>query len=409
MKLRARFIVPGDGPAIENAAMEIRGATIHAVGRADHVGGAPPIDYGDAVILPGFVNAHTHLELSYLAGKVPPRNDFVDWLYRLVDILVTEPVEEDDVQATVRDAVLASLSAGVTTIGDVTRSPAWTRPVLARSPIRAVSFGEVIAMGAGRARLDQRLAAAASQEWQTDSIRCGISPHSPYTVEPSALAACAETARQLQAPLCIHAAESTDEMEFTQTASGRLASFLKDVGVWDEHITPAHCTPIELCSKADLLTPRTLLAHANYVCGEDLRLIAASGASVAYCPRTHAAFGHAPHRFRDMLRAGVSVAIGTDSLASNPSLSVLDELRFLRERYRDVDALELVRMGTLRGAVALGLADATGSLTPGKAADLVVMPLEPNESWESVLQGSSRPLAVYTDGVQTSLRGYTQA
>ena len=182
------------------------------------------------------------------------------------------------------------------------------------------------------------------------------------------------------------------------------SGFLRRLGLWDEQSPRSGCTPVELCAAAGLLGPETLLAHANYVSDADIATIAASRASVAYCPRTHDAFGHDPHRFRDMLRAGVNVCLGTDSLASNPSLSILDELRFLRMKCHDVAPRELLAMATLRGAAALGFADLTGSITPGKSADLVVIPLVPSKraSWESFLDSAVIPLAVYLAGSRRS-------
>jgi len=406
MKLAARFVITGDGSPVEDGAIEIRDGRIAGVGKRREIGAAPDVDYGDAVILPGLVNAHTHLELSFLAGAVPPDGDFVDWLRRMIHALSVAPAGEHEVRAAVALGINQSLGFGVTCVGDITRWPGWTRPVLAESALRGVSFGEVIAFGRRREQLTGRLEAAASPACQTQRVRCGISPHSPYSLEPEALSRCAQRASEINASLCIHLAESPEEEQFTQSAAGRLAEIPRELGIWDAQVRAAGARSVELCRSCGLLGPRTVLAHANYVNDDDLGLIAASGASVAYCPRTHAAFGHPPHRFRDMLRAGINVCVGTDSLASNPSLSVLDELRFLRERYPDFDALELIRMGTARGAVALGLAEAVGAIAPGKAADLAVLALDGGANrWEAILESTAHPIAVYIDGLQTSFRG----
>lgn len=398
MMLKSRYVVPLDGPVIEDGAVVVREGRITAVGRASDLHAAPIIDYGDAVICPGFVNAHTHLELTHLARRVPPSSDFVDWLERLTDMLMAQPATPDDVAASMNAGIEQSLAAGVTTIGDITRRPAWSRGPLAASPIRAVSFGEVIAMGRLRSRLHERLEAAAYMERESDRLRIGISPHAPYTVEPDGLRACADRGRRMNVPLCIHLDETAEEATFTQSRGGQFATFLQQMGIWDEDIPMSSCTPVELCRAAGILDRQTIIAHGNYVSDTDITIIAESGSSVAYCPRTHHAFGHPPHRFRAMLRAGINVCIGTDSLASNPSLSILDELRFLHRRHGDVAAHDLMAMGTIRGAVALGWSDKVGSLTEGKAADLVVLPLEADAQWESLLESTSSPLAVYIDG-----------
>ncbi len=403
MILKSRYIVPVDAGVIEDGGVVIKEGRIVAVGRSpdlDEAKGNGAIDYGDAVICPGFVNAHTHLELSLLAGLVPPSSDFIDWLLRLAARLSSGQFGRDQAQHAVRTGIAQSLSAGVTTVGDITRTPQWTREVLAESPLGGVSFGEVIAIGKRRAKLEQRLDAAVAST-QTESLRSGISPHAPYSVEPDAMRACAIRARELNARLCIHLAESADEEPFTRSAKGRFADVLRDIGVWDRRVPASGCGPVELAVRTGVLGPRTVIAHANYISDEDISRIAATGASVAYCPRTHQAFGHPPHRFREMLAAGINVCVATDSLASNPSLSILDELRFVREHHRDPAADQLIDMGTLRGARALGLDSEVGSITPGKRADLCVMPLDDTSSsarWDAILESWRDPLAVYVSG-----------
>jgi len=406
MILQARFVVPVDSPPIEGGAVVVEHGRITAVGRASDLRGTDALDYGDAVITPGFVNAHTHLELSSLAHQVPPTPDFIDWLRRLIAAMpptTSNPSEQkENIQTAVRTGVALSLAAGVTTIGDITRHPHWTREILAASEVRGVSFGEITAIGRGRHLLGERLASAASTEYQTERLRVGLSPHAPYSVEPDAMRACAERARVLALPLCIHAAETADEEEFTSRREGRFVDFLGELGVWDEEIRAAGCGSVELCRLTGLLGPRTVLAHANYVSDGEITQVANHGASVAYCPRTHHAFHHPAHRFRDMLEAGVNVCIATDSLASNPSLSILDELRFLRNAHRSLPSLELLAMGTRRGAQALGFADTVGTLTVGKAADLVVIPLDPSQridAWDQILTSAAQPIQVYVDGV----------
>lgn len=402
MIVKARFVVPVDGPPIDNGAVQFDHDRIVAVGPASQFPARGAVDYGEAVIVPGLVNAHTHLELSLLEGRVPPSTDFVDWLRRLIAAR-TEGLQAADAAEyfgqAVRAGVAQSMSSGVTTVGDITASPHITRPVLADSPIRAVSFGEVIAMGRGRDLLAQRLNAAVDLEQQSARLRVGVSPHAPYTVQPAGLRACGERAREADLPLCVHVAETADEERFVRYGEGPFADFLAGLGLWDENIPRSDCSPVELLARAGLLGPRTVLAHANYVADSDIELIAAFGASVAYCPRTHAAFGHAPHRFREMLRAGVNVCLGTDSLASNPSLSILDELRFLRSKCHDVAPDDVLATGTIRGARALGFGEVAGSLTPGKSADFVVIALEQSAGdWQDILLSSQNPLAVYIRG-----------
>lgn len=400
MIIRARHVVPVIGPVVEDGAVRFAAGLIQEVGWASAIGGRADVDFGDAVILPGFVNAHTHLELGALAGCVPPGPSLADWLGRLVNDPAFIP-RRTRIESAVRTGAARSLAAGVTSLGDITRFPAWTRPVLAESGLTAVSFGEVIAIGTRRHLLAERLDAAAAPVQPASRVCVGISPHAPYSVEPAGLRACASRAEQLNVRLCMHLAESPEEEVFTRTGGGPLADHLRRLGVWDESVPVAGCGPVELAARTGILSPRTVLAHANYASDEDIALIARSGASVAYCPRTHAAFGHPPHRFREMLAGGVNVGIGTDSLASNPDPSVLGELRFLRLRRADVDSATLVAMGTLAGARALGFGDSIGALTPQRRADLVVIRLSGRaDRWDAILEAEEPPTAVYLGGVR---------
>ena len=400
MIVAARFVVPVAGPVIEGGAVHIHDGLIRAIGRAKDMPQTAVDDYGDAVILPGLVNAHTHLELSHLRGLIPPGPSLIDWLSRLIDQRIRNPVDQQSVRMIVRDAIRESLRVGVTTIGDITADPSGTRPALREAGIKAVSFGEVIAIGTRLAGLDDRLSAAASTAEQTENLRSGISPHAPYTVSPQAMRVCVERSATDSLPMCIHLAESREEDAFTRSASGPLVEFLKVRGVWDEGITASGVGPVELVDRAGVLSPRCVIAHANHAGDDDLDRIARSGASVAYCPRTHAAFGQPPHRFAEMLDRGINVCLGTDSLASNPDLSILGELRFLRERLPGCSSERLVEMATIRGAKALGFEERAGSLVPGKAADLVVVPLDHagDDAWDSILTSAQPPAAVYLDG-----------
>ena len=409
MMLKSRFVVPVNSPVIEDGAVIVHDGRIIAVGPADELNDESVIDYGDAAICPGFVNAHTHLELSHLAGRVPPSPDFTGWLRHLMEIVDDEPPTHAQVQAAAVAGIEQSLCAGVTMVGDITRFPAWTRDVLADSVLRAVSFGEVIAIGGRRHLLTGRLDAAASLEQQTARLRIGISPHAPYTVEPDAMRACGRRAEDIAAPLCVHLAETPDEGQFTRSGEGVLADYLRNLGIWDDQIPIHGGGPIEAAMCTGLLRSNTIIAHANYVTDEDIEVIAGAGASVAYCPRTHRAFGHMPHHFREMLARGINVCIGTDSLASNPSLSILDELRFLRRETDDLSSDQIMAMGTQNGARALGFAETAGTITPGRPADLVVVPFERSTAkprWDLFLESDQPPSAVYVSGIlQGRVRG----
>ncbi len=401
MLIRARHVVPIDGRPITNGALRIERGRITEVGTAKRAEGTPVVDFGDAVVLPGFVNAHTHLELTHLLDRVPPTPDFVDWIDRLQATRAPAKEAGSVCIESARKGMRLSVAAGVTTVGDITSRPAEVRPALAHGPLRVVSFGEVIATGTIRDQLAGRLQAAIDASDATKYLTVGVSPHAAYTVEHDGIRACVDEAARAEMRLCMHLAESLEELRYLRDGDGPMRAFLDRLGVWDTVIQCPRLAPVPFAHTCGVLNNRTVLAHCNYVSDEDIGLLASTRTQVAYCPRTHAAFEHPPHRFRDMLDASINVCIGTDSLASNPSLSVLDEVRFLHSRYPDFNTHTLLEMITLRGARALGVDHLTGSLTPGKSADITVIPLDndgPTDPLRNILESVLHPLTTVTRG-----------
>jgi cytosine/adenosine deaminase-related metal-dependent hydrolase len=220
------------------------------------------------------------------------------------------------------------------------------------------------------------------------TCRPGVSPHAPYSAHRVLFTVASMRWQSRRLPVAVHLAETKQECQLLSDQSGPFVAFLQELGVWDPRglaIDPADVA--WLCRKAHNL----LLIHANFL-PETTQLT--PGTTIVYCPRTHAAFGHPPHPFRDFLQRGVRVALGTDSLASNPDLDLLAEARFIHRQYPDFPGDALLRMATLSGAEGLGWADETGSLTPDKSADLAVVPL-PDEEGEPhrLLFGSSQRAA----------------
>ncbi|MCP4248169.1 MAG: amidohydrolase family protein [bacterium] len=401
MILRARQVLTAGNRLLDNGAVRIEGGLIAEVGPRRDLGGGPVEDLGDCLLMPGIVNAHTHLELTHLAGKVPPEGDLFDWLVRLVEEIVAGGDDPEVVRQSVRMGRNQCLAAGVTTVGDISRLTHLTRPLLAEGPLRVLSFGEVIAVGKLRDRLHERLEAAADATHRSRFLDVGLSPHAPYSLEPDAFTACARRATSEGFRMCIHLAESAEETAFTTALTGPVRDYLERCGFWDDRVPCPDRRPIDYAAAAGMLGPSTVLAHVNYVDDAEIDRLAAAGVHVAYCPRTHAAFGHDPHPFRRMLDRGLNVCAATDSLASNPSLSVLDELRFLRRRHPDLPATTLLEMGTTRPAQALGLDRTIGTIAPSHQADLTVIPLDPtgpSNGVENVLQSQSQPTRTFLAG-----------
>jgi cytosine/adenosine deaminase-related metal-dependent hydrolase len=359
--LTARWFFPISGLPIERGRLLLQGEQI--VGLEANAGRRADVDLGEVAVLPGFVNAHTHLDLTGLRGQCPPGPDFTGWLRSV--IAHRRRTTSEQIAADTRAGLAESLRSGTTLLGDISGDgSSWE--ALVNAPGRAVVFREILGLEEVRAAKSWTEATAwFAKHPATPNCRPGLSPHAPYSVRPAVVGA----AVMAGIPAAIHLAESSQERELLGHRRGPFVPFLRDLGAW---------APDGLADDAEYFLrlgkgrSPVLFVHGNYL-PPDVP-IPANG-TVVYCPRTHAAFGHSPHPFRDFLTRGVRVALGTDSLASNPDLGVLGEVRFLHRRHPDLPGDVLLRLATLSGAEALGWDEEVGSLVPGKSADLAVVPL----------------------------------
>jgi len=399
---RARWIVPVDSPPIESGSIVFDRDRIISVQRAKPSEKAD-VDFGDAVIVPGFVNAHTHLELTRLHNRIPYRGSFLGWIADLVAASRPIPPEEDRITF-IRDGLSRSLAAGVTTVGDVGLG-AHALAAWRGAGSRIVGWLEVLGMGPRRfspheQALDRLISACESCP-PTDRLTVGLSPHAPYSADTDVYRRAIEYALASRRPICTHLAETPEEVQFLAEGTGPFRDLLRLWGLWDGSFAPPRCSPVAYAGQLGLLDAGALLVHVNHASDDDLDLLARSRAHVVYCPRSHRFFDHPPHRWLDMLARGVNVCIGTDSLASTDSLSVLDELRFLRRQHPALLANDLLRLGTAAGARALALDAICGSLARNKAADFVVFPLTCPSTFspvEDILLSEVRPIAIYSRG-----------
>jgi aminodeoxyfutalosine deaminase len=442
---RARWVLPITSPPIERGAIAIEDGRIVGVGPASDISGDSVVDLGDCLLLPGFVNAHTHLEATCYRGLIPPQ-PLWQWFFALL-ALRTRPDTAERERAAVAAGAAQSLAAGVTCVGDISRTGINVE-ALRPSPIRKLCFLELIS-GASQPPNDvesleksYQLSAISDQpegrsyqpsaisyqpEGQDDHpssfihhppLMVGLSPHALYTVTWDDLVGAAALARRHDVPVTVHVLETPEEAEWLAGGGGFLEDFLVRcrLATAGMNVTGG---AIERLTRSGLMDCRPLLAHVNYIdqesCGTAapgcvappgegfFARLAASRASVAWCPRSHRFFGHAPHRWRGMLAAGVNVCLGTDSLASNESLSILDELRYVRTLAPDFPPHELLAMATIRGAAALRLDGIIGSLEVGKLADFIAMPFDaaaPADPSANLLDGAENFTGVWIGGVK---------
>jgi aminodeoxyfutalosine deaminase len=401
--LTADWVAPISGPLMRGGAVVFQNGRILAVGRAAELRAQHPQaqihNAGAAVILPGLINAHTHLELSDCRCGPPPTNGFAGWL---VGMLQRTRITPEEMEQAVKIAVIRGAEQcrrfGVTMVGDISRQCRLSRSLLKDLPLRVVSYGEVQAMAQRRGLLEERLAIAADPSTAGPKLRVGITPHAPYSVEPDGYRRCLEIARSHHMPLATHLAETTDEAPFLAEHRGSLRDLWDAWLTWDDSVPRFSGGPIRYAQSLGLLDYPTLLAHVNYCDDEEMTILAAGKASVVYCPRTHAYFAHPPHRWRQMLERGINVAIGTDSCASSPDLNLVDEIRLLHRLAPDLPPQELWELITVRAAIALEAQSNVGSLQPGKLADAVIFRTTSNDPLCEILESPLEPAEVWLDG-----------
>jgi aminodeoxyfutalosine deaminase len=399
--LQARVVFPVDRPPIEHGLVTIDGERIVAV--SQEAEGETVHDLGDVALLPGLVNAHTHLEFSDLREPLGrPGISLVDWI-RLV---IAERGRSDQSRESNRLlGMIESRERGVTTIADITTSADTD------SYFDIIHFYEVI--GFSRARAESAMQCLVDRigfrQPLRPGIQQGISPHAPYTVSPKLLKELVLRARQHDLPLAMHVAESPDELEFLRDGTGPFRDLLEERSMWDDCAVPRGSRPLDylrmLCD-----APRALVIHGNYLDAEERVFLAeqADRMSLIFCPRTHAYFFHAPYPLSELLVTGVRVALGTDSRASNPDLDLLAEMRHVARTYPTVYPQQIVEMGTRSAAEALGRSYDVGSLSPGKLANLIAVPLPddargtPNELLASMLFSDNSPNAIWLRGKRLS-------
>lgn len=379
--LRARYLFPVDRLPIRDGWIKIVGGRIAAIG-SEPSGDCR--DLGDVAILPGLINAHTHLEFSQLDQPLgQPGMPFPDWLREVIRWRDAIPQEDRDAarDRAIRHGHEECLRCGTTTIGEIARLPSLGIEQRYES-MQGVAYLELL--GLASSRHDELLAAAseyiAARGGNANSPHAGLSPHAPYTVSPKLVGSVAALSARTRTPVAMHLAETREELELLRATSGPFREFLDELGAWHPHVIPLESTPLDylrLLAKAD----RSLIIHGNYLSSEEIEFAGrqSHNMSVIYCPRTHAYFAHDRYPLREMLDAGANVALGTDSRASNPDLNLLSELRFAATQHEDVSPETILQIATINAAEALGMSETHGSLTVGKQADFIVLSVSPNE------------------------------
>lgn len=385
---RARRILPLDGPQLDDGHLVVVHGRIAAVGPA-RVAEGRVIDLGAVTVLPGLVNAHCHLEFSLLTKPLGTRGmPFTDWLS---EVIAYRREGDFEPESAVVAGLQESLAAGVTTIGEITT--AAPRQLFDRPPRHGplvTAFVELI--GLTPSRVEPQLARLAEflRNDEQPTVRRGISPHAPYTVNPQLLAAAAGCSKREQIPLAFHLAESQAELELLRDGAGPFVDLLAKVGAWDPSMIARGTRPLDYLQSLQS-AHRALVIHGNYLADEEIAYLAEhrERLTTVYCPRTHAYFGHSQHPLERLLAAGAGVAVGTDGRCTNPDLDLRAELRLIAQSYPNLAPERIVRLGTVDGARALGLEREVGTLTVGKRADFVALRTQADDDPYAALLATS--------------------
>ena len=375
----AQWVVPVATPSIVDGAVAVEHGRIAYVGsRADAPDGAR-VELGDAALLPGLVNVHTHLELTAMRGFLEEL-DFRPWILRLTaarQAMLTPAL----LLASAKAGIAEGLLAGITTYADTSESGV-TIQAMVEMGVRGIMYQEVF--GPDPAQCNTAIAAlrgrlAQLQGAQTARVQLGLSPHAPYTVSDALFVAAAAEARTEGWPVAVHLAESDAELQLVRDGRGVFGDALRSRGI---PVGPRADSPVALLDRLGLLELRPLLIHCVRVTAPDIRRIAAHDCAVAHCPASNAKLGHGVAPLLALLDAGVRVGLGSDSVAANNRLDLLDDARLTilmqraaSRRFDALSSIEALTLATRGGAEALGLAHEIGTLEVGKAGDLAAFSL----------------------------------
>jgi aminodeoxyfutalosine deaminase len=395
--LRAAWVCPIDRPPLRNGWVHVVDGRVTALGEGHD---APEVaeveDLGAAVVLPGLVNAHTHLELSWLRGRVRPSADFLAWVGQLMALRTSlERADDPVVMTPVADAVAEMRASGTVAVGDIANALV-TPAVLAEAGMPAVVFHELMGFGVTDgapvvARAVARHAPLASRE-----VRIVPAPHAPFSVSEALFTAIRDAVQAVPRPLTsVHVGESAAEVELLHNGGGPWRERLQALGVWRDDWQAPGRGPADYLCDLGVIAAGTLVVHGVQLTDAELARLAGVDATLVMCPRSNVWVGVGAPPLARFLASGVRLAVGTDSLASVPDLNLFAELQAMRHLAPDASARRLLAVATLGGAEALGLDADLGTIAPGKRAALIAVTLPAGGADpEEALLGGISPAAV---------------
>jgi cytosine/adenosine deaminase-related metal-dependent hydrolase len=381
IRYRARWIVPVTAPPEADGVVAVERDRIAYVGPASAAPAGDDVDLGDVILMPGLINAHCHLELTAMRGFLEDL-DFRRWILRLTSARQAV-LDRDALLDSARYGIEEGLRGGITTYADTSESAVGLQ-AMREAAVRGIVYQEVFGPApsqCAKSIADLREKVAGLRYLETPLVRIGVSPHAPYTVSDDLFKATASLARELKLPVAVHIAESELESQLISNGGGAFADGLRRRGI---EVGPRAESPIALLDACGVLDARPLLIHCVRVNAADVARIVSSSSSVAHCPVSNAKLGHGVAPLMDLLEAGIPVGLGSDSMASNNRMDLLEEARVALLAQRAVaqlcdapQAADLIELATIAGARALGIDAQVGSLEEGKQADLAAFAIDP--------------------------------
>ena len=374
MIIRARVVAPMAGEPIEDGAVVVEGSKIAGVGRFADVkrdGSGEFLDLGEQILLPGLINAHCHLDYTALRGKIAPQQSFANWIVAIN--VAKAALSETDYLDSISAGLAEARQFGTTSLMNLEAFPELL-PRLLRPPVRVWWCAEMIDIRepVNAQKVFERLCELfrSRRDWLGG---VGLAPHAPYTASRQLYSNAAEIAREEGIPFTTHLAESSEEMQMFRDASGPAYDFLESIGRPMEDC--GHKTPLSFLMRNQRISEHWLIAHLNELEEGDFELLArAPRFHLVHCPRSHSYFGHAPFAFERLRALGFNICLGTDSLASNSSLSMFAEMREVLRNEAWLSPREALEMATVNAAAAVGQRNVLGQIRPGFYADLIALP-----------------------------------
>jgi cytosine/adenosine deaminase-related metal-dependent hydrolase len=377
--LRAAWVCPISRPPIRDGWVAVEGGRIVDVGAGERPAGAAR-DLGHVAILPGLVNAHTHLELSWLRGRVPPAATFIDWITQLFLTRGgrSERCDDDKVTSAARQAAFEMREFGTAAVGDISNSLASVEAIAAAG-LRGLVFHELLGFNLrnGASVIESRPLRERAARLGGDAVKVSVAPHAPYSVSPELFRAIRDEVDRSDGGITsVHLGESDGEVAFLRDGSGPWRAILEWVGSARDDWTPPALGPVQYLEQLGVLDARTLVVHGVQLDAAALQALARIGCTLVTCPRSNQWVGVGVPPIDRFYAAGVRVAIGTDSLASVDDLNIFAELATMRWLAPARPAGVLLESATRVGAEALGFGSELGTIEAGKRALLIAVDLD---------------------------------